>query len=246
MSSPRAALDRFEGQTALVTGATGGIGEAIATALAREGARVGIVGRRRGALTRVSGRLSGGPHAIYLVDLASDTQARRMVRSFLREFGRLDVLVHSNGIYASGELAEARLRDFDRMWAANVRGPLSLTKLCLPALVEVSGQIAFVNSSVGLETRRGVGLFSATQHALRALADALRAELNEEGVRVLNVFPGRTATERQRRIFAAEGRDYDPGRLLQPADVADLVVGALAAPRTAEVTDIRIRPMSKL
>lgn len=245
MSSPRAALNRFEGQTALITGATGGIGEAIATALAREGARVGMVGRRRGALTRISAGLSGGPHAVHLVDLASDSQARRMVRSFLREFGRLDVLVHSNGIYASGELAEARLRDFDRMWAANVRGPLVLTKLCLPALVSTSGQIVFVNSSAGLDARPGAGLFSATQHALRALADALRAEVNDGGVRVLNVYPGRTATDRQRRIFVAEGRNYEPDRLLQPDDIAELVTASLALPRTAEVTDVHVRPLRK-
>jgi NADP-dependent 3-hydroxy acid dehydrogenase YdfG len=230
---------------ALVTGASGGIGEAIAVALAREGSRVGVVGRRSRELARVHRRLDGGPHASYVVDLTSDAGARALARSFVRDFGSLDVLVHSNGIYSSGALAEATLRDVDRMWAANVRGPLVLTKLCLPALVTSSGQIVFVNSSAGLDARAGAGVFSATQHALRALANALRAEVNEDGVRVLNVYPGRTATERQRRIFAAEGRSYEPGSLLQPDDIADLVVSSLALPRTAEVTDVQVRPLRK-
>jgi NADP-dependent 3-hydroxy acid dehydrogenase YdfG len=113
----------------------------------------------------------------------------------------------------------------------------------LPALRASLGQIVFVNSSVGLRARAGVGQFSATQHALRALADTLRAELNSEGIRVLNVFPGRTATERQRKIFRDEGRPYKPEQLLQPEDIATLIVDALALPRTAEVMDLRIRPM---
>ena len=102
-----------------------------------------------------------------------------------------------------------------------------------------------MNSSTGLEPRPGVGLFSASQHALRAIADVLRDEVNADGIRVLNVYPGRTATRRQERIFREEGRDYEPERLLQPQDIASVVIEALAAPRTAEVTEIRIRPLLK-
>src|SRR5207244_3912334 len=164
---------------------------------------------------------------------------------FVRAFGRTDILVHSNGTHISGLLDRARLRDFDRMWATNVRGPFLLTQLLTPSLRSYSGQIVFVNSSVGLDARAGVGQFSATQHALRALAETLRIELNADGVRVLNVYPGRTATERQRKIFREEGRKYRPERLLQPEEVAGMVVQSLALPRTAEVTDISIRSLVK-
>ena len=152
------------------------------------------------------------------------------MRSSLRKLGRLDLLVHSNGIHRVGPLSDASLRDFDQLWAANVRGPLILTQLFVPALRETRGQIAFVNSTVGLDTRAGVGQFASTQHALRALADTLRLELNDDGIRVLSVYPGRTATERQRRIFsrrgeslrsrdaaAARGRRDDPRRVARPA-----------------------------
>jgi NADP-dependent 3-hydroxy acid dehydrogenase YdfG len=135
--------------------------------------------------------------------------------------------------------------DFDRLWAANVRGPFLLTQLLLPALRASSGQIAFVNSSVVLATRAGVGQFTATQQALRAVADTLRIELNPEGIRVLSVYPGRTATSRSEKLSAKEGRTYHPDRLLQPEEIATVVVESLALPRTAEVTDISIRPMRK-
>ena len=247
-SAARDTTTAFGGRTALVTGAGGGIGGAIAIELARRGATVGLVGRRPGSLDTVARRLEGDgahTHTTYAVDLTDDAKVRGLTRSFLRKFGRLDLLVHSNGIHRSGTLGEAALRDFDRLWAANVRGPFLLTQLLVPALRDTRGQIAFVNSSVGLDTRPGVGQFSATQHALRALADTFRLELNDDGIRVLNVYPGRTATGRVRRIFASEGRAYTPEQLLQAEDVAALVCDALALPPTAEVTDIRVRPAHK-
>jgi NADP-dependent 3-hydroxy acid dehydrogenase YdfG len=232
----------FSGRTALVTGAGGGIGGAIAEALASLGATVVLVGRRVRPLREVA-RRTAGETRVFSVDLTSDGAVRKTVRDALREFGGLDVLVHSNGIHRSAPLQEATVADFDRLWAANVRGPFLLTQLLLPSIRASSGQIVFVNSSIGLDTRPGVGQFSATQHALRALADTLRAEVNAAGVRVLSVYPGRTATPRQENIFSQEGRLYDPNRLLQSTDIAAVVVEALALPRTAEVTDIRIRQM---
>lgn len=226
-----------------MTGAGGGIGAAISAALARNGATVGLLGRHRSKLLRVASRIEGGGHSVQVVDLTSDTEVRNAVGSFMRQFGRLDVLVHSNGIYSTGTLERTRVRDFDKLWASNVRGPFVLTQLLVAALRASKGQIAFVNSSVVLASRSGVGPFATTQHALRALADTLRVELNPAGIRVLSVYPGRTATERQRRIFKAEGREYVPGRLLQPEDVAAVVTHSLLLPRTAEVTDVQIRSM---
>jgi NADP-dependent 3-hydroxy acid dehydrogenase YdfG len=231
----------FAGHAALVTGAGGGIGRAIAEALDERGARVALVGRRAKPLQEVDAERA----EVVVADLTSDDALRAAADECLRRLGRLDVLVHSNGIHLAGALAEATVDDLDRLYAANVRAPFLLTSLLLPALRASAGQIVFVNSSTGLEPRPGVGLFSASQHALRAIADVLRAEVNPDGIRVLNVYPGRTATARQERIFREEGRAYAPERLLQPADIASVVIEALAAPRTAEVTEIRIRPLLK-
>jgi NAD(P)-dependent dehydrogenase (short-subunit alcohol dehydrogenase family) len=235
----------FRGRTALVTGASGGIGGAVAAALAASGAAVGLVGRRIKALRRLARRIGNAPHFLYQADLSSDDQVRAVARSFLRRFGRLDVLVHSHGAHASAPLARARVRDFDRLWTTNVRSTFLLTQLLIPALRASTGQIVFVNSSTGLQTRAGVGQYAATKHALRALAETLRTELNPDGIRVLSVYPGRTATNLQRTIHREEGQPFEPERLVRPEDIAAVVLESLALARTAEVTDIWIRPMLK-
>jgi NADP-dependent 3-hydroxy acid dehydrogenase YdfG len=229
------------GRTALVTGASSGIGRAIAEGLDASGARVALVGRRAETLREVVAERA----EILVADLTSDEALRAAADECLRRLDGLDMLVHSNGIHVAGALEDATADDLDRLYAANIRAPFLLTKLLLPALRESAGQIVFVNSSTGREPRPGVGLFSASQHALRAIADVLRDEVNADGIRVLSVYPGRTATGRQERISRDQGREYEPDQLLQPEDVASIVIEALTAPRTAEVTEIRIRPMLK-
>lgn len=244
-ASPSRPQRPFDGLAALVTGAGGDIGAAIVAALAARGAGVGLVGRRTAALERAAHRAGGDATKTFTADLTADEQLKATVRAFLRHFGRIDILVHSNGIHRAAPLAEAKVADFDRLWAANVRGPFLLTQLLLPGLQASSGQITFVNSSVVLAPRAGVGQFTATQQALRAVADTLRVELNPEGIRVLSVYPGRTATSRSEKLSARERRPYRPDRLLQPEEIATVVAESLALPRTAEVTDISIRPMLK-
>jgi NADP-dependent 3-hydroxy acid dehydrogenase YdfG len=158
---------------------------------------------------------------------------------------RIDILVHCAGAIDHGKLADAPVTSLDQQYNANVRGPLLLTQKLLPLLKKPRGQIVFINSSVGLNARANTGHFSATQHAFRALADSLRDEVNADGVRVLSVFPGRTATSRIQALHQKEGRAYRPELLLQPEDVANVVVNALLLPWTAEITNISIRPMQK-
>jgi NADP-dependent 3-hydroxy acid dehydrogenase YdfG len=105
--------------------------------------------------------------------------------------------------------------------------------------------VVFVNSSAALSARANVGQYAATKHALKAVADSLREEVNAAGVRVLSLFVGRTATRMQAELHAVEGKAYDPESLIQPEDVAALAVHALALPSTVEVTDIVLRPLRK-
>ena len=102
------------------------------------------------------------------------------------------------------------------MFAVNLLGPYALLRALLPFLVAGQGQVVFLNSTQGLAASGGVGQFAATQHAMHVIADSLRDEVNVKGVRVLSLFLGRTASDRQRAIFAMEGRPY-PEELLYPA-----------------------------
>jgi short-subunit dehydrogenase len=233
------------GKSALVTGASSGIGRGIARTLGRAGMRLVLVGRDAGRLAAVAEecRADGAADArTVAADLATP---EGVAAAGAAGAVALDVLVHSAGYYARGSVEEMPAEELDRHYAANLRGPYELTRRLLPALKSRCGDIVFVNSTQGLAASPGVGQFAATQHAFKALADALRGEVNEAGVRVLTVFCGRTATPRQEGIYAREGRAYAPEKLMQPEDVAAAVLAALALPRTAEITSIAMRPLIK-
>jgi NAD(P)-dependent dehydrogenase (short-subunit alcohol dehydrogenase family) len=231
----------FAGQTAVVTGASSGIGHAIAHALGAGGARLCLVGRRCPAALEGAGSNAGV--LSYTADLAIESEIRACAEALRREVGPIDILVHSAGVIASGAIAITPVEELDRQYRVNLRAPYLLTQCLLPLLKPRQGQIVFINSSIYQNARALVGPYAATKYALKALADSLRSEVNPRGLRVLSIFPGRTASPMQAAVHADEGRSYQPERLLQPADVAAAVVQALALPRTAEVTDIHIRPL---
>jgi NADP-dependent 3-hydroxy acid dehydrogenase YdfG len=234
-------------QIAVVTGASSGIGKAIALSLAVQGAEVCLVARRRELLEDVAKQaqsLGGRGHACP-ADLTKDEDIRALGGRITKDFGRLNILVLCGGAIVHGPLEKASLADFDLMYRSNVRGHYFLIQTMLPLLRKGPGQIVFVNSSAGLRSPATTGQFSATQHAFRSIADSLRDEVNPLGIRVLSVFPGRTATPRIAKLFEKEGRVYQPDLLMQAEDIAEMVTHSLRLPRTAEVTDINIRPMQK-
>lgn len=236
-------MSDYRPRHAIITGGGSGIGRAFALGLAQAGARVHLVGRTAHKLERVVGEVEdrGGDAKGHVLDVADEAATADLAAGF----EELDVLIHSAADFHRGRLADAATEDFERQFAVNTRAPFVLTRQLLPALRRSRGQVVFVNSSVGKAAAPLVGLYSASKFALRALADSLRAEENEHGVRVLSVYPGRTATPMQEHIFQLEGRAYHPDRLLQPEDVARSVLAALALPETAEVTDVSIRPFHK-
>lgn len=238
---------RLHGKVAVITGASGGVGRSIALGLAREGANLALLGRRTGVLRRVAEECSKlGVRAVsYKVDLLNDKGVRHLKHEIIHDFSEVDILIHSAGVIARAKVATASLSDFDRQYRCNVRAPFALTQLFLSTLVERQGQIVFINSTAGLMAGAEISQYAATKHALKAIADSLREELNPMGVRVLSVYLGRTATPMQENVHAWEGLDYHPNRLIQPEQVAESVAVALVLGREAEITDIRIRPMLK-
>jgi NADP-dependent 3-hydroxy acid dehydrogenase YdfG len=232
---------------AVVTGASSGIGRAIAQALACQGMRLCLTGRderRLQAAAREIGSLPA-PALVHVADLSSDGGIRGLVERVGTDLGRIDVLVHAAGTLSLGDVEAAGWEDLDEQYKVNMRAPFLLTKAFLPRLKESSGQVVFVNSSAGLVAGADNGVYAATKHGLRSLAGSLRDHVNQYGIRVLSVYPGRTATPMQELVHRFEGRPYEVAHLLQPGDVADVVIAALSLPRTAEVTDLMVRPMKK-
>lgn len=244
MSTVSGPATQLSGRIAVVTGASRGIGRALAVGLARCGASLCVVGRDRPALAGTAEAIRPfSKVAVFPMDLTA-SEGFQPLLEHLNEAGRLDVLIHSAGVICQGLMAHACMAEFDRQYATNVRAPYLLTQRLLPLLEAARGQVVFVNSSVGISAKRPeIGQYAATKHALRAVADSLREEVNPKGIRVLTVYLGRTATPMQEALHREEGKNYEPHLLLQPEDVASVVVNALMLPPTAEVTDISIRPM---
>jgi NADP-dependent 3-hydroxy acid dehydrogenase YdfG len=237
-------MESFKGQVVLVTGATSAIGKAIASELGSRNATLALVGRKLPALQSMAESFVE-PAFYYQTDLCSDGDIADLVEDIRDSVGRVDILVHNAAVFFMGTVENTSVEDFDLQYRVNVRAPYLLTQSLLPMLKSSHGQIVFMNSSIWLNARSGVAQYAATKYALKAMADSLRAEVNSERIRVLSVFPGRTAGPMQEARYAAEGKPYRPKSLLQPSDIALAVIAALALPRTAEITDLRIRPFLK-
>jgi NADP-dependent 3-hydroxy acid dehydrogenase YdfG len=235
----------FLGRRALVTGAGRGIGRAVAIALAAQGANVMCISRTQEELNETVA-LAGDRAMAMPCDISLEDACSR-IRAALEASGEgLDFLVHSAGIMKTGVIDQVDLEDLDALYRINVRSPYALTQAVLPMLKVARGEIVFINSSIIRAANiQGRSLFAATQAALKALADGIRDEVNADGVRVMSVMPGTTATPRQEALAASAGKTYQPERLLQAEDVAQSVTAALQLSRTAELTDLYVRPMQK-
>lgn len=228
-------------RVALVTGASSGIGRAVARALSGAGMTVCMVARGAAALQEAARDLPG-PALVHPADVTDDAQVAALASRLRAGPGGVDVVVHSAAAYAQGPFESAPVADLDEQYRANLRAPYVLTQALLPQLRARRGQVVFINSTQGVTTRPHVAAYAATKHALRALADVLRQELGPDGIRVISVYPGKVATPMQERRYRTEGKTYRPAELIQPEDVAAVVLAAVTLPRTADVTDVHVRP----
>jgi NADP-dependent 3-hydroxy acid dehydrogenase YdfG len=238
----------FSGQIAVVTGASSGIGKAIAVRLAENGAVVCLVGRNIETLEGVFSNCNENKYQFqcYQADLSRDDDIVKLKSQIMQNHGYIDLLIHSAGWISHGRIESASIKEFDRHYQINLRAPYLFTQLLLPILRDRKGQIVFINSSAGYSNARAnVSQYAATKHALKAFADSLREEVNADGIRVLSIYPGRTASHMQEIVHQIEGKAYYPDRLIQPEDIAKVVIQTLNLPRSVEVTDIYLRPMMK-
>jgi short-subunit dehydrogenase len=231
------AYDRFQNQRALVTGASSGIGLAIAQALAAEGAQIHAVARSWS--TSVEG------WQLHKADFRVEADVKRLASEVSASAAPLDLLIHCAGALEIGTVADFPITQLDAMYQVSVRTPFLLTQLLLPRLTQSTGQIVFINSSAAIAPNTALAGYSSAKAAIKSVADCLRMEVNSSGVRVMSVYPGKTASVMQKRAHALAGKPYDAASLMQPEDVAQMVLSALALPKTAEMTDLHIRPMKK-
>ena len=210
---------QIAGSTVLLTGATGGIGHAIARALAERGASLILSGRRVDVLEPLAQELDGRALA---VDLAEPAEIERLVR----EAGELDILVANAALPAAGTLDSFSLQEIDRALDVNLRAPIVLAHALAPAMVKRgSGHLLFMSSLAGKAATPGTALYNASKFGLRGFAAALRADLRTTGVGVSTVFPGFI---RDAGMFADAGVTLPPGiGTRTPQDVAKAVVRAI-------------------
>jgi NADP-dependent 3-hydroxy acid dehydrogenase YdfG len=228
---------------ALVSGASRGIGRAIALRMAREGYLVEAVGRSAEALATVAEEAPTGTVHANVCDLTDQAATAGLVAAVTSR-GRLRVLVHCAAAVTRGRVEDLDSNALMAVFDTNVATAYRLTRGLLPAL-GTGSTVVFLNSSQGKNAAGGSSHYAASKHALAGFADALRAEVNERGIRVTTLYPGRVATPAQERLYADAQAHYQPALLLQPESIADVVATICALPDTAEVTDLAIRSAIK-
>ena len=244
-------MNTLRGRWALVTGATSGFGEAIARALAREGASVAITGRRGDRLAAVAEEIRS-QHGVEVVPLVFDVRERDAVSRELTQakglLSKLDIVVNNAGLALALEpVTTGNPDDWDQMLDTNVKGLLYVTRIVLPGMVERGhGHVVNIGSVAGHTVYPGGAVYSASKFAVRAISDSLRWDVLGTGVRITNVEPGLAETEFSLVRFKGDAPKakavYEGMEPLRAADVADAVVWAVTRPQHVNVQSILLMP----
>ena len=240
----------LQGRVALVTGASSGIGEATALALAAAGAKVAIVARRADRLEGLAKRISeaGGEALALAADMALEAEATRVLGQVESRYGRLDILVNNAGVMLLSPIAEAEIADFRRMIEINLFGLMTLSRLALPIMKRGgAGHFVNISSVAGRVANPGSGGYAATKFGVVAFSESLRREVYKDKIRVTVIEPGAVATELAEHItnpgmkagIAAFQATVEP---LQSEDIAAAVLYAVTQHPRVNVNEILIRP----
>ena len=240
----------LSGKVALVTGASSGIGEATAAALAEAGAAVAIGARRTDRLDALAGKLrDGGASVLQLaLDVTDEQACADAVRRTREELGGLDILINNAGVMLLGTIVGADPEDWRRMLHTNVFGVLYMTHAAIDGMVEQgSGDIVNISSVAGRTARKGAGVYNASKWAVNAFSESLRQEVTGRGVRIGLVEPGAVATELTDHITQPEAKAasvsmYTQMRALQSEDIARAILYLVTQPPHVAINEVLVRP----
>ena len=243
------------GTTALVTGASSGIGEATALALAERGAAVALVARRRDRLEDLAGRIetAGGQALVLEQDITSPASASDAVEQTVARLGRLDVLVNNAGVMLLGPAEHAPVEEWQRMVELNVLGLMYCAHAALPHLLRAAedgprqvADMVNISSVAGRVARTGSGVYNATKFGVGAFSESLRQEFTKRHLRVSLVEPGAVETElvghNRPEVLESLKNRFAGMERLQSEDIADAIAYVVTRPRHVAVNEVLIRP----
>ncbi|HDK8698276.1 TPA: SDR family oxidoreductase [Staphylococcus aureus] len=223
---------------AVVTGAGSGIGEAIATLLHEEGAKVVLAGRNKEKLQNVANQLSQDSVKVVPTDVTNKEEVDELIKIAQQTFGGLDIVINSAGQMLSSKITDYQVDEWDSMIDVNIKGTLYTVQAALPTMLEQSsGHLINIASISGFEVTKSSAIYSATKAAVHTITQGLEKELAKTGVKVTSISPGMVDTA----ITAA----YNPSdrKKLDPQDIAEAVLYALTQPSHVNVNEITVRPV---
>ncbi len=243
-------MAELSGKAVAITGASSGIGEATALALAKAGASVALGARRKDRIDALAARIEdeGGTAVPLEVDVTDEGQARAFVETAHERLGRLDSLVNNAGVMLLGPVEQADSEQWRTMINVNVLGLLYCTSAALPIMrAQGSGDIVNVSSVAGRFARAGNAVYAATKFAVGAFSEGLRNEVTEAGIRVTLIEPGMVDTELQSHnegevLETLDGMREQIGEILRAQDIANGILYVVSQPPYVSVNELLIRP----
>jgi 3-oxoacyl-[acyl-carrier protein] reductase len=233
----------LRGRTAVITGASTGIGRAIAGKLAEAGCRLGICARTEASLEKAASELRAAGAQVVAIptDVSREAEVERFAGTVERELGRAEVLVNNAGVGRFGSFLDLTPDEFDRTFATNVRGPFLCSQRFIPGMVEAGdGVVVNIASLAGKHPFRTGSVYAASKHALLGMSASMMLDLREHGVRVLSICPGSVDTP----FFGKESHRTSSGtKILAAEDVAELVLTAIRLSDRGTVSEVEIRPI---
>ncbi|MBS3262275.1 SDR family oxidoreductase [Staphylococcus aureus] len=223
---------------AVVTGADSGIGEAIATLLHEEGAKVVLAGRNKDKLQNVANQLAQDSVKVVPTDVTKKEEVDELIKMAQQTFGGLDIVINSAGQMLSSKITDYQVDEWDSMIDVNIKGTLYTAKAALPTMLEQSsGHLINIASISGFEVTKSSTIYSATKAAVHTITQGLEKELAKTGVKVTSISPGMVDT--------AITATYNPTdrKKLEPQDIAEAVLYALTQPKHVNVNEITVRPV---